>query len=55
MDETAFQAACATRATTFVTGIVDLTHRPGPARLLDIVAGRSASALVSWINERDQG
>jgi transposase len=55
MDETAFQAACASRATSFVTGIVDLTRRPGPARLLDIVAGRSASAPVSWISEGDSG
>jgi transposase len=55
MDETVFQAACASRATSFVTGIVDLTRRPGPARLLDVVAGRSASALVSWISERDPG
>ncbi|HEX4103353.1 MAG: hypothetical protein WAN20_03115 [Pseudonocardiaceae bacterium] len=47
MDETAFQASCASRATSFVTGIVDLTDGPGPARLLDIVAGRSASALSS--------
>jgi transposase len=23
-----------------------------PARLLDVVAGRSASALVSWVNDR---
>ena len=53
MDATAFQAANARRATSFVTGIVDLTRGPGPARLLDIVAGRSASALISWINERD--
>jgi transposase len=53
MDETAFQAANARRATSFVTGIVNLTRGPGPARLLDIVAGRSASALISWINERD--
>jgi transposase len=55
MDETAFQAASASRATSFVTGIVDLTRRPGPARLLDVVAGRSASALISWISERDAG
>jgi hypothetical protein len=53
MDETAFQAANASRATSFVTGIVDLTPGSGPARLLDVVAGRSASALVSWISERD--
>jgi transposase len=50
VDETAFQATAATRSTSFVTGIVDLTHGRGPARLLDVVAGRSASALHSWVN-----
>ena len=49
MDETAFLAASATRTTSFVTGIVDLTRRDRPARLFDVVAGRSASGLVSWI------
>ena len=53
VDETVLQAACASRVMSFVTGIVDLTHRPGLARLLDIVAGRSASALVTWISKRD--
>ena len=52
MEETAFQAASASRSTSFVTGIVDLTRGRGPARLLDVVAGRSASALVSWVNQR---
>lgn len=36
----------------FVTLIIDLTpvhDRSGPARLLDLVAGRSASALASWL------
>jgi transposase len=55
LDETAFQAASATRSTSFVTGIVDLARGPGPARLLDLVADRSASALVSWMNLRDPG
>lgn len=53
MNETAFQAAAATRATSFVTGIVDLTRGRGPARLLDVVEGRSASALLSWVKEQD--
>jgi transposase len=53
VDETAFQAASATRSTSFVTGIVDLTRRDRAARLLDVVAGRSASALVSWMSKRD--
>ena len=47
VDETAFQAASATRSTSFVTGIVDLTRRHRPARLLDVVADRSASAPTS--------
>jgi transposase len=33
LDETAFQAASATRTTSFVTGIVDLTDRRGPATI----------------------
>jgi transposase len=52
LDETAFAAASATHPTSFVTGIVDLTRGRGPARLLDVVAGRSASALVNWVNDR---
>ena len=54
LDETAFQAASATRSTSFVTGIIDLT-RPGgrPARLLDVIDDRSAYALVSWVNQRE--
>ena len=54
LDETAFAAASATRSTSFVTGIVDLTRRRGgSARLLDIIDDRSASALVSWVNQRE--
>jgi transposase len=53
VDETAFQAAAATRSTSFVTGVVDLTRGRGPARLLDVVPGRSASALLSWMNAQD--
>jgi hypothetical protein len=36
-----------------VTVIIDLTpvhDRSGPARLLDVVEGRSATALVSWLS-----
>jgi transposase len=55
VDETVFQHACASRATSFVTGIVDLTRGRGPARLLDVVAGRSASGLVKWMNQREPG
>lgn len=54
LDETAVQAASARRSTSFVAGIVDLTRRwDGPALLLDVVDDRSASTLVSWINQRD--
>jgi transposase len=54
-DETAFQAASPTRSTSFVTGIVDLTRQGRPARLLDVVADRSASGLASWMSEREPG
>lgn len=43
VDETAFQGAGPRRWTSFVTGIVDLSG--GAARLLDVVAGRSGTAL----------
>lgn len=50
VDETAFQGAGPRRSTSFVTGIVDLS---GPtARLLDVVPGRSATALSEWVNQR---
>jgi transposase len=53
VDETAYLRANATRATTFATGIADLT--PGrPARLLDLVEGRSGTVLAAWLAERDQ-
>lgn len=42
----------------FVTLIIDLTavhDDTGPARLLDLVAGRSAAALSSWLAEQDAG
>ena len=36
----------------YATGIADLT--PGrPARLLDVVAGRSGVVLAAWLHERD--
>lgn len=41
----------------FVTVIVDLTpviDGTGPARLLDMVAGRSAAALSGWLEKRDE-
>jgi transposase len=53
VDETAYLRANATRSTTFATGIADLT--PGrPARLLDLVEGRSGTALAAWLVDRDE-
>jgi transposase len=52
VDETAYLRATATHATTFATGIADLT--PGrPARLLDVVEGRSGTVLADWLSQRD--
>lgn len=52
VDETAWLRATATRSTQYVTGIVDLS--PGrPARLLDVVPGRSDRAYASWIGDRE--
>lgn len=54
VDETAYLRATATHATTFATGIVDLS--PGrPARLLDVVEGRSGTVLADWLADRDPG
>ena len=42
----------------FVTLIIDLTpvaDKTGPARLLDMVAGRSATALASWLAAQPAG
>jgi transposase len=51
VDETAFLAATPTAGTTFATGIVALGGRP---RLLDVVEGRSGTALHDWVSARDQ-
>ena len=54
VDETAYLRANATRSTTFATGIADLS--PGrPARLLDVVEGRSGTVLATWLADRDPG
>jgi transposase len=51
VDETAFLRATGAHPTLFATGIADLT--PGrPARLLDVVEGRSGSVLAGWLAER---
>jgi hypothetical protein len=51
VDETAFPAATPTAGTTFATGIAALGGRP---RLLDVVEGRSGTALHDWVSARDQ-
>jgi transposase len=53
VDETAFLRATGTHPTLFATGIADLT--PGrPARLLDVVEGRSGTVLAQWLTDRDE-
>jgi transposase len=51
VDETAFLAATPLAGTRFATGIVALGGR---ARLLDVVEGRSATALCAWVFGRSQ-
>jgi transposase len=52
VDETAFLRATGQHPTMYATGVADLT--PGrPARLLDVVAGRSGMVLANWLGERD--
>lgn len=54
VEETAFFAATAASHTRYVTGLVDL--RPaggGPARLLDLVEGRSGRVVTDWLSDRD--
>ncbi len=50
VDETAFLAATPLSGTRFATGIVALNGRP---RLLDVVEGRSGTALCGWVSGRD--
>jgi transposase len=53
LDETAFLAATAASSTQFVTGLVDLKPADGgPARLLDVVEGRSGQVVTDWLAER---
>lgn len=53
VDETAFLAATATSHTPFVTGLVDLAPAAGgPARLLDVVEGRSGKVVTDWLQTR---
>ena len=56
VDETAYLAATSTHGTEFATGLVDLTRGGGqPARLLDVVPGRSGAVLSGWLRGRDPG
>jgi transposase len=53
VDETAFLAATPTSHTRFVTGVIDLAPAGGgPARLLDVVEGRSGKVLTDWLTAR---
>ncbi len=55
VDETAFLAATPVSSTQYVTGLVDL--RPaggGPARLLDVVPGRSGRVVSDWLADRGE-
>jgi transposase len=53
VDETAYLRATGTHPTVYATGIADLT--PGrPARLLDVVEGRSGAVLAAWLAGRDE-
>ena len=45
------------RGDRYVTVIIDLTpvrDRSGPARLVDVVPGRSKTVLKTWLSQRDQ-
>jgi transposase len=39
---------------TVITDLTDVVAGHGPARLLDMVSGRSAAALTGWLGARDQ-
>jgi transposase len=52
VDETSFLRATGAHPTQFATGIAELT--PGrPARLLDVVEGRSGTVLAGWLADRE--
>ena len=45
------------RGDRYVTVMIDLTpvrRRSGPARLVDVVPGRSKKVLKTWLSQRDQ-
>jgi len=53
VDETAFLRATGKHPTLFATGIADLTSGR-PARLLDVVEGRSGGVLADWLADQTQ-
>src|SRR2546423_185913 len=54
VEEPGSGSASAGRATTSATGLGGRPRRDGgPARLLDMIDDRSASALIRWLAERD--
>src|SRR3954454_7840562 len=58
VDEHKWSHVLGADANGFVTVITDLTPvvaGHGPARLLDMVPGRSAAAMKDWLDARDQG
>ena len=52
VDETAYLRATGQHPTIFATGIADLTPAR-PARLLEVIEGRSGVVLAGWLCERD--
>jgi transposase len=52
VDEHALLRATARHATQFATGIIDTTGAR-PARLLDVVPGRTGSALSRWLSRQE--
>ena len=54
---TSAKHVCGDGSSAFVTVLVDLTPAvdgTGPARLLDMIPGRSAKVLTDWLDDRDQ-
>jgi transposase len=52
VDETAFLRATGQHPTQYATGIADLSSGR-PARLLDVVEGRSGPVLADWLGDRE--
>ncbi len=57
VDEHKWKQVRSDGSSSFVTVLVDLTpvvDGTGPARMLDMIAGRSAKVLTEWVDARDQ-